>query len=126
MQAPYEQQQQPYVKELQQKQMTIQQLRDEMEKMEIQISTARTQINSVKTELEASKSNEMSFYQENDRLQSQIDLKRPQANNYNGSMRHDNSFGQSMELANAYTNNAVAAFKPSLSTNNIRSATPKG
>lgn len=72
----------------------------------------------VKHELEASKTNETNFYKENDRLAQLIDLKRP------SHMKANTSFGQSAELANAAA--AHVAFKPSLSSNNIRSATPKG
>lgn len=115
LQSPYGEEPHPEANVLKQKQLTIQQLRDEMEKMELQINTARSQMNNVRSELETSKQTEMHFYQENDRVQNLIDLKRP------NNMKHDSSFSQSMELANA-----VVPFKASFSSNNIRSATPKG
>ena len=87
-----------------------------MEKMELQINSTRYQLKTAKTDLETTKNTELDYYNQNNLLGSLIDKKRP------NDMRNDNSF--SKEITSSNSNQAV--FKSSLSSNNFRSATPKG
>ena len=105
--------------QLKEKQLIINQLKADMERMESQINTTRSQLAIIKSELDDSKTSENDIQNENNRLESLLDMKRPQSYSSNSS-----SFQGNQTNTNSTSNTVM--FRNSLSTNNIRSATPKG
>ena len=91
-------------RELAAKQRTIEELRGEMERMEGQILAQRGQLQGVRGELEEGQREERHFEGENERLARLVEMRRR---------------GKGGELASG-------TFRPSVSSNSIRSATPKG
>jgi len=92
-------------RELAAKQRTIEELRGEMERMEGQILAQRGQLQGVRGELEEGQREERHFDGENERLARLVEMRRGR--------------GKGGELASG-------TFRPSVSSNSIRSATPKG
>jgi intersectin len=107
--------------QLKQKQTAVQQLKTDLEKMEAQINATRTQLEIMKHELEVTKSDQADFIKENMRLEKLLEIKRANLN-----------MPQSVSVTDFTSNvanvppSSIGGVRVSQSSNNIRSATPKG